>query len=80
MAGWPAWELDLIDRFVQKEPSAFDRVEIAIARLTAMYAAYHRPSGARVPKVSDYLPYMNAWPIEGGRYSDLDREYLAELL
>lgn len=80
MARWPAWELDLLDQFIKREPAGVDRIEISIARMTAMYAAYHRAGGARLPKVTDFLPYRNAWPVQGGRYSDLDREYLQELL
>ena len=78
---WPAWEIDLLDKFFEREPASIDRVEMGIARLTAMYVAAHQRSGGRLPAITDFLPHLKAWPFpQDGRYSDVDREIMQVML
>lgn len=77
----PAWEIRLLETFLLREPSALDRVEIAIARLTAkVHNAVFKPKQG----IKDFLPYLKAWdnPIEGvdmSRYNEADLSILRNL-
>jgi hypothetical protein len=81
VARWQAWELDLLDEFLEREPCAADRIEISVARLNVHFAAAHRREGAPAPKLLDFLPYLKAWPDAGSnRYSDVDKEIMKAML
>ena len=55
VAGWAAWELDLMDDFLAREPSHLDRIEMGLARLSMQWAGQDKPD------IAKYLPYLNAW-------------------
>lgn len=78
---WPAWELDLVEHYLAKQPAAEDRVEIAVARMTAIYANAHRGRADAEFGVRDFLPYLNPeWDdkprFDSSRYNDVDRSFL----
>jgi hypothetical protein len=81
VARWPAWEVDLLENFLAKEPAAEQRIEVAIAHLTALYVTAHQQKNASPKRITDFMLYLKAWPAESeGQYSDVDREVLQELL
>lgn len=75
---WPAYELDLYEHFLAKEPTAEARVEIAVARLCELFVKAWGGQGSGRVSVMDYLPFMNTWAIDqmsnDPRYSEVDRE------
>jgi len=56
-------------------------VEIAVAQLSALYLSAHQAKGATPVKVSDFLPYLNPWPVtvKKQRYSETDLSILTAL-
>lgn len=81
VASWPAWELDLLEHYLAREPAPTERVEVALAHLAAMYHSAHLPKGASRKKISDFMLYAKVWPAAAdGRYNDLDMQVLQELL
>jgi hypothetical protein len=79
IAQWPAWELDLIDQFLDKEPPVGDRIEYVLARMASMYGTVHSSKGTQV-KYTEFLLHHNAWPAPGMEdMSDVDREFLEAL-
>jgi hypothetical protein len=85
IADWPAWEVRLIEKFLAREPSAEDRVEIALAHIAAVYFNSQSRQGAPQIKTSDLLLFMDPWQADplanfaDERYSDLDREIFGQL-
>lgn len=83
VASWPAWEVRLLEQYLGKQPAAEDRLELALARLTAIYINCHLREGAKPSETTDYLPYLDPWPmpedVGTGRYSALDMEILGAL-
>ena len=70
-----------MDHYLAREPSPVERVETAIAHLTAIYVNAHQSKGRAPTKISDFLLYRGAWPGQtDGRYSELDRQVLQEFL
>lgn len=78
IALWPAWEVRLIDAYLNKQPAAEDRIEIALATLCAMFFNANSSKEKASRRVKDYLPFLDPWPLPG-RYSDLDREVFEAL-
>lgn len=81
IALWPAWEVRLIDEYLQRQPSSGDRVEIAVARLCALFFNVHRDKDQSPKMLKDYLPFYDPWPqlIDTGRYSEVDLEMMKAL-
>lgn len=81
VARWPASELRLVEEFLAVEPSAVDRIEIAIAHLHASYVSVHSRKGATPPKVEAFLPYRKSWKDRALalRYSEADMEIIKAL-
>ncbi len=78
---WPAWELDLVETYLSRQPAPGERVEIAIARLSEMYANSHRGRSDPEFGLRDFLPYLNPeWKplprFDSARYDDVDRSIL----
>jgi hypothetical protein len=78
---WPAWELDLIEHYLAKQPAPEERVEIAIARLTLSYLSAHRGRGEPEIQLKELLPYLSPEWVEvprfdSARYDDVDRSIL----
>lgn len=78
---WPAWELDLIEHYLAKQPAPEERVEIAIARLHQTYLSARRGRGEPEVGIRELLPYLTPEWIEiprfdSVRYDDVDRSIL----
>lgn len=81
MAAWPAWQLDLLEHYLAREPAPAERLEVAIARLTAIFVNSKQEKGAPLKRAVDYMSYLKAWPeVVDGRYNETDREVLKELM
>jgi hypothetical protein len=81
VASWPAWELSVLEHYLAREPAPVERVEVMLAQLTAYFVKVHQSKGGSERKISDFLPYLKAWPEESdGRYNEVDKQVLAELL
>jgi len=80
---WPAWELDLMEHYLAMQPSASDRVEVALATLCAMFANANRGRNGAEAKVTDFLPYLYPWGkpavVDMSRYNEADQSILAAL-
>lgn len=69
----------MMEAFLAREPTAADRIEIAVATLTARFARVHF-QGMEAMEAADFLPFLKAWPAaEGERYSDADQAILKVL-
>jgi hypothetical protein len=81
VARWPAWELDLLEHYLAREPAPEERLEVSLANFMLMYATVNGKQGAAQKKVIDFLPYLKAWPQPtDGRYNPVDMEVLQELM
>ena len=81
VASWPTYELDLLDAFFEKEPSAMDRIDNGIAALNSNVFNAIKNSGTSAKSVNDYLPHLKAWPrFDLGQYSEVDQEILQEMM
>lgn len=58
---WPASHIELLLAFLRVEPSPEDRIEQAIARLTAQHYNRTRQEGEEGKGVADFLPFATAW-------------------
>lgn len=83
MLAWPDWEVRLLEEYLAKQPAAGDRIEIALARLTAFYCNAHQREGATPRETLEFLAYHDPWPVPidvgSGRYSALDLEVMKGL-
>lgn len=61
VAAWPAWEVRLLEQYLAKQPAAEDRIEIAIARLTALFINTKLGPGSKQAETTDYLSYRDPW-------------------
>jgi hypothetical protein len=85
VARWPAEIVRTLRHYLAKQPAPIERVEIAIARLTALWVNAHTSKGRRVD-TADFLSYRDPWPAPldapdqtDGRYSALDLEIMGKL-
>jgi hypothetical protein len=78
---WPDWSARLMQAFFAREPAAEDRIETAIAHLSAIYVGAHRQKGKPAPKIADFLLFRGAWDrkINQARYSPEDLKTMAAL-
>lgn len=77
---WPSHDLKLLEHYLAREPAPVERVEVMLAHLTAIFVKAHSSKSVD-PKITDFLLYLKAWPEEAdGRYNEVDRQVLAELL
>lgn len=87
IAHWPAAEIRLLQAYLHKQPSIEERIEVAMALMRQSMAVRWSPTGARVPEITELLPFHDPWPSEPteamkadeSRYSDVDRSFLARL-
>lgn len=83
VACWPAEDVRTLDHYLAKQPAPIERVELAVARFTAIYVNAHLAKGATEKETRDFLPYLDPWPtltsVDQGRYSPLDLEILKTL-
>lgn len=61
VAAWPAWEVRLLEQYLAKQPAPEDRIEIAIARLTAVFINTHLKPGAKAVETADLLAFRDPW-------------------
>ena len=70
-----------MEHFLAREPSPTERVEVALAHLTSLYVSAHQGKGAPQKRISDFLLYRDTWPASAdGRYNEIDKQVLQELL
>lgn len=75
---WPAWEVQILESFLAREPAPLERIEQAVARLTMNYVARHRGADQPAPALADFLPYRDAWAAAFDQ-SEFDAMILDEL-
>lgn len=78
IASWPAWEVRLLDRYLEKQPAAEERIEIGVATMCALFFNANRGIGQSARRLKDFLPFYEPWPMPG-RYSEIDREVMEAL-
>lgn len=71
-----------MEHYFAREPAPIERLEVAVAGLTAIFAAVHKEKGSPQPKITDFLPYLKAWSDSagGGRYNEIDKEIMKVML
>lgn len=81
---WPASEVRLIAAYLAREPAPDERIEIAVAHLSAIYTNAHLQKGSEQKPIADFLLFRKAWTsphaTQDGRYSDSDQKMLASLM
>lgn len=50
--------------YLRREPAPEERIEAALAQITAMYANAHRKKGASPYRIADFLLFDEAWKPE----------------
>lgn len=78
VARWPAWEIDLLDHYMAKEPPEGFRTEVMLAQIAAILGTVHQKTGSAPKKIADMLLWSDVWP--DGRYSEVDQEVMRNLL
>ena len=74
---WPAWEVDLLRAFLEREPAPEERIERLIAHLTAITSNVNRdPNKSDATRVEDLLPHRRAWVKEPPPGEDLTSDDL----
>lgn len=81
---WPVSDIEMLAAYLGKLPAPEERIEYAIAYLTAMYANTHRGKGDPPHAVEKFLLFRNAFgetrdTKKAGRYSAADQQMLAGL-
>jgi hypothetical protein len=76
VARWPQPELDLYAAFLAKEPAPDERIEIAVAQLTALGANMMRGRGQPAKSTADFLLFRDPW---GELPSTADRQIASTL-
>lgn len=61
IASWPAWEVELLEHYLARQPAPEQRIEIALAQLSAMYANRHRDP-QKQPKPVEPMQFMPFHP------------------
>lgn len=74
---WPAEEVQLLEHYLVKQPAPDERIEIALATLTAIYVNVHMEKGVPQKSARDFLPYLEPWKEVS---SDVDQEVLRALM
>lgn len=82
MALWPAWEVDLIETYLDRQPPPEQSASELLAQLCAMYGNVHRAENVPPHKAADFLPPADAFapvlsPPPSQQYSDVDKSFLA---
>jgi hypothetical protein len=82
VARWPADEVRLLRHYLAKQPAPIERVEIAIARLTAIWVNAHRDRNAKAVETIDFLPFHSPEWVEAPAdtpYAAANRGFLQAL-
>lgn len=75
VAAWPAWEVQVLQHYLAKQPAPEERLEVVLANLSAMFFNAHRGPGKQPLSADQFLFYRDPWPV----YSDVDKQALAAL-
>lgn len=75
---WPAEEVRILEHYLAAQPAGEDRIEVALARLTAIYVNAHLKEGVQAKSERDFLPYLDPW--KESDLGDVDEEVLRALL
>lgn len=78
IASWPAWEVRLINAYLQKQPAPEERIEIVLAMLCQLYQNRTRGKEEQPKRVKDYLPFIDPWPDES-EYTEGELEIMRAL-
>lgn len=81
MLQWPASHVRVIAKFLEREPTPEQRIEVAIAHLTQIYVNAHK-KGGQVP-IEKFMLFRNAWKtaaIQSDRYTAAEKQTLATLM
>lgn len=78
---WPVSHVDLHLAFLAKEPPAEDRIEWAIAQLSALMFNINRAKETAALGPSDFLPFADAWrdPAKQQGLTDEEMEMMGHL-
>jgi hypothetical protein len=69
-----------MDVYLQKQPTAEDRMEIALANLCAMFFNANRGKDQGPKQLKDFMPFRDPWPVVvDSNYSELDKEVFGAL-
>ena len=70
-----------MEEYLSRQPAPEERIEIGIAHLAAIYTNTHLKPGTPAVKISDFLPYLDAFKVkvDKTRYSDVDLSILQTL-
>lgn len=84
IASWPARQVRVMEKFMQRESTPEQRLEILLARVTCDFFDFSSTRGSPRSEMTRYLPFLRAWEqqaprLTDERYSDLDREILGKL-
>lgn len=83
VASWPAREVRVLEKFMARESTPEQRLEILVARVACDYFDFNSVRGSPRRDIIPYLPFIKAWEksvnLADERYSDLDREILGKL-
>lgn len=60
----PDWEIRLWGEYFAREPSPEEKLEYAIANLTAIFVQCNSKKGAKKSKLSDYLLFRKVWEYQ----------------
>ena len=58
---WPQSQLRLWAAYLARERAPWERVEIAVAQLCALFANVNRKKGSKALTTSDFLLFKDAW-------------------
>lgn len=67
-----AWELSMWSEKLSKEPTALERIEVAIAYLCQIQWNTKKGKNKPAKKITDFLLFANAWEEKVVRYVDDD--------
>ncbi len=67
MARWSQDEIDLYAEFLSTEGGAEQRIELAVANLTALTANLHRGKGHAARPLSDFIVNADPWKAAPSR-------------
>lgn len=72
---WPLSHLRLIGDYLAREPAPEERIEIAIAQLTAIYVNSKIKAGSTAKKVIDFLLFRDAFKAKPSQ-QDINNSFL----
>lgn len=62
--GWPNWVLSSLREYLSREPAPIERIEYALAQLSAIQINSNLAKGSPAKKTADLLMFRDAWKKE----------------